>query len=50
MRQWVEANGVFVPLDDHYFSITFREPSRPGHELAPARDAQVDLSKRPALA
>ncbi len=50
MRQWVEANGVFVPLDDHYASITFREPSRPGHEMAPARDAsEVDLSIRPAV-
>lgn len=50
MRQWVEANGVFVPLDDHYFSITFREPSRPGHEFAPSRDVSaVDLSKRSAV-
>lgn len=50
MRHWVEANGVFVPLDDHYNSITFREPSRPGHELAPSRDAiAVELSKRPVV-
>ncbi len=48
MREWAEANGVFVPLDDHYDSVTFREPSRPGHELAPARDAApLDLSRRP---
>ena len=47
MRRWAEANGVFVPLDDHYEAITFREPSRPGHELAPARDrAPLDLSRR----
>ena len=47
MRRWAEANGVFVPLDDHYEAITFREPSRPGHELAPARDrAPLDLSCR----
>ena len=48
MREWAETNGVFVPLDDFYESITFREPSRPGHELAPARYAlQLDLSNRP---
>ena len=48
MREWAETNGVFVPLDDYYDSITFREPSRPGHELAPARDAvPLDLSQRP---
>ena len=47
MRRWAEANGVFVPLDDHYEAITFREPSRPGHPLAPARDhAPLDLSRR----
>ena len=47
MRRWAEANGVFVPLDDHYEAITFREPSRPGHEFAPARDqAPLDLSRR----
>lgn len=48
MRAWAEANGVFVPLDDYYASITFREPSRLGHEFAPARDqAALDLSRRP---
>ena len=48
MRAWAEENGVFVPLDDFYDSITFREPSRPGHELAPGRDASpIDLSLRP---
>ena len=47
MRRWAEANGVFVPLDDHYEAVTFREPSRPGHEFAPARDqAPLDLSRR----
>ena len=47
MRRWAEANGVFVPLDDHYLEITFREPSRPGHHLAPARDAApLDLTRR----
>ena len=48
MRRWAEENGVFVPLDDFYDSITFREPSRPGHELALGRDsAPLDLAKRP---
>lgn len=47
MREWVESNGIFVALDDFYESITFREPSRPGHELALSRDAvPVDLTKR----
>ena len=47
MRRWAEANGVFVPLDDHYDAITFREPSRPGYEFAQARDAvPLDLSRR----
>ena len=47
MRRWAETNGVFVPLDDYYEAITFREPSRPGHELAPPRDkAPLDLSRR----
>ena len=39
MRRWAEEHGVFVPLDDFYESVTFLEPSRPGHELAPGRDA-----------
>ena len=39
IRRWAEANGVFVPLDDHYEAIAFCEPSRPGNELAPARDS-----------
>ena len=48
MRRWAEENGIFIALDDFYDSITFREPSRPGHELAPARDASpLDLSLRP---
>jgi len=48
MREWVERNGIFIALDDHYEAITFREPSRPGHELAPARpQAALDLSHRP---
>lgn len=47
MREWAEEHGVFVPLDAYYDAITFREPSRPGHELAPSRDAApLDLSER----
>ena len=47
MRRWAESNGVFVPLDDFYDAITFMEPSRPGFELAQARDAApLDLSRR----
>lgn len=47
MRRWAEAKGVFVPLDDHYEAITFREPSRPGHEFAPARQqTALDLTRR----
>ena len=47
MREWAESHGVFVPLDDFYEAITFLEPSRPGHEFAPARDSQpLDLSRR----
>ena len=48
MRMWAEENGVFVALDDFYEAITFMEPSRPGFELAPARDSvELDLSLRP---
>ena len=47
MREWAEENGVFVPLDDFYESITFTEPSRPGFELAtPRHAAELDLSRR----
>ena len=48
MRIWAEENGIFVPLDDFYEAVTFVEPSRPGFELAPPRDAApLDLSRRP---
>ena len=47
MRRWAKENGIFVSLDDFYEAITFMEPSRPGFELAPARDpAELDLSRR----
>ena len=39
MREWATENGLFVALDDYYDAITFREPSNPGHEFAPRRDA-----------
>ena len=48
MRQWAEENGIFVPLDDFYDSITFLEPSREGHLLARSRNASaLDLTERP---
>ena len=46
-RRWAEANGVFVPLDDHYEAVTFREPSCPSHPLVSAWDhAPLDPSHR----
>ena len=48
MRRWAEENGLFIPLDDFYESLTFMEPSRPGFELVQSRDAApLDLSTRP---
>ena len=48
MRRWAQENGAFVALDDFYDSVTFQEPSRPGHPLAASRDsAALDLSLRP---
>ena len=48
MRRWAEENGAFVALDDFYDSVTFLEPSSPGHRLAQSRDAEpLDLSARP---
>ncbi len=48
MRRWAESNGIFVSLDDHYEAITFLQPSRPGFEFAPPRDAgQPDVNRRP---
>ena len=47
MRRWAEENGIFVPLDNFYESITFTEPSKPGFQLARGRSAaQLDLSRR----
>jgi len=43
LREWATANGVFVPLDDYYDSITFLEGGRfeVGRFVKP-----LDLSKR----
>jgi len=50
MREWAERNGAFIALDDHYESITFLEPSRPGHPFSPARQAsQLVMDKRPRV-
>ena len=47
MREWAEANGLFVALDDFYESITFLTPSNPGHEVAARRDSTpLDLTRR----
>lgn len=48
LRTWTEENGVFVPLDDFYSSVTFTVPSRPGQEFArPRHAAALDISGRP---
>ena len=48
LRHWAEENGVFVPLDDFYPSITFAVPSGEGRECARPRHASpLDLSARP---
>lgn len=50
LRRWAEENGVFVPLDDFYSSITFTVPSGEGQELArPRHAAPLDLSARPRV-
>lgn len=41
MREWAAQNGLFVPLDNFYSSITFLEKKR--------RAKPVDLTKRPRL-
>ena len=48
MQEWVEANGVFVPLDDYYEAITYTNAPRTEQEPASARDVgELDLSNRP---
>lgn len=39
MREWAQQNGVFVPLDDFYGSVTFLNKLR--------RAKALDLTKRP---
>lgn len=47
MREWAEANGKFIALDDFYDSITFLERPEPGHPVAEPRDAvPIDLARR----
>ena len=47
MREWAEANGTFVTLDDFYDSVTFLEVPAAGQPAAEPRDAvPVDLRKR----
>ena len=51
MRQWVEENGVFVALDDHYEAVTFLEPSNPDYPTVdPRAPAALDLSRRATVA
>ena len=48
MWDWVENNGLFVPLDNYYDAITYRTTPRIGQKPAPARDeTALDLSNRP---
>ena len=47
MREWAEANGVFIALDDFYDSVTFLEPPAPGQPIAAPRYATPpDISQR----
>ena len=51
MREWVEENGIFVALDDHYEAVTFLEPSSPDYPTVDLREpAELDLSCRPMAA
>ena len=51
MRQWVEAHGVFVPLDDFYESVTFLKPSSDDYPDAdPRYETALDLSRRGIVA
>lgn len=48
MLEWVEINGVFVPLDNYYDAITYTTMPLIGQELVPSRDeTELDLSNRP---
>jgi hypothetical protein len=45
IKQWVKSNGIFVPLDDFYLSITFLEPGPNGESAR--HPCALDFSKRP---
>ena len=48
LRKWLELNGKFVPLDDHYKSITYLKEPLPDQDLQGGYrgSENVDLSKR----
>lgn len=47
MREWAEEYGVFIALDDFYYSVTFLEPPAPGQPVAaPRYTTPLDLSQR----
>lgn len=51
MMSWVRENGVFIPLDTHYFSVTYLEPSKEGWPPAPPRHSTpLNMSLRGVLA
>ena len=47
MRQWVEAHGVFVPLDDFYEQVTFLVP---WEGMQHRYETDLDLSRRRMVA
>jgi hypothetical protein len=48
LLRWTQMNGLFIPLDDYYDSITFMEPGREGEGTFRC-SAPLDMSKRPRL-
>ncbi len=50
LRMWSETNGVFVPLDDYYESVTFLEGSRLAHTLDLSKRARATQRLSPAKA
>ena len=40
MREWAEANGSFIALDDYYDHVTFLERPAPGEPVANERHAK----------
>jgi hypothetical protein len=48
--KWVNANGVFLPLEDFYFSITFLEGDGGGGTGGYRPSREVDFTTREALA